>query len=132
MKYLKLTDLLTQASLMLTSLVLVFIDGEGEIAFVLFYFVLGGWQLLSYIIHLFFADASWYHKKNRVRYGKALAWTIGVLIASILLSATQLPFIFYFMYALLFISPLYAIGYLILVLRELQTIQRKAFIHLKN
>jgi hypothetical protein len=132
MKYLKLTDLLTQATLLLTSLLLVIMDREGSVAFVLFYFVLGGWQLLSYLIHLFFADESWYHKKNRKRYGKTLAWTVGTFIASLLLSATQWPFIFYFMYALLVISPLYAIGYFIIVYRELQTIQRKAFIHLKN
>jgi hypothetical protein len=132
MKFLKLTDLFTQAVLMLTCLVIVFTTGEAETAFILFYFVLGGWQLLSYLIHFLFYEESWYHKKTRNLYGKTLLCTVAGLIASLFLSATREPFLLYFLYALLFITPLYAIGYFIIVYRELQTIQRKAFIHLKN
>ncbi len=132
MKFMKQTDLLTQATLLLTSLVLLCFEQERQNAFVLFYFILGGWQLLSFIIQLFFSGESWYHKKYRNRYGKTVAWTLAGILGTTLLSITQLPFLMYYLIAMLFVTPVYALGYLMICYRELQTIQRKELIHLKN
>ncbi len=132
MKYFKLTDLLTQATLMLTSLLLLCFDQVRENAFVLFYFILGGWQFLSFTIHQFAMGESWYHRKHRLLYGKTIGLTFAGFIGLLLLTFFQVTFLFYFLWAVLFITPVYALGYLIISYRELQTIQRKELIHLKN
>jgi hypothetical protein len=132
MKYFKLTDLLTQATLILTSLVLLCFDQAQENAFMLFYFILGGWQFLSFTIHQFAIRESWYHRKHRLIYGRTIGLTFAGFIFSFLLSFSQVPFLFYYLWAALFITPLYALGYLIISYREIQTIQRKELIHLKN
>ena len=132
MKYFKLADLLTQTTLMLTSLVLLCIDQERQNAFVLFYFILGGWQFLSFTIHQFAIRESWYHRKHRLFYGRTIGLTFAGFIGSLFLSYFQVPFLFYYLWAAVFITPLYALGYLIIGYRELQTIQRKELIHLKN
>jgi hypothetical protein len=132
MKYFKLTDLLTQATLMLTTLVLLCFDQVWENAFVLFYFILGGWQFLSFTIHQFAIGESWYHRKHRLLYGRTIGLTFAGCIVSLLLIFFQVPFFFYYLWASLFITPLYALGYLIISYRELQTIYRKELIHLKN
>lgn len=132
MKYFKLTDLLTQATLILTSLVLLCFDQERHNAFVLFYFILGGWQLLSFLLQLFYAGESWYHRKYRVLYGKAIAWTFAGIVISLFLMIIEAPLLLFYLMAISYISPLYALGYLILSFREMQTMQRKELIHLKN
>jgi hypothetical protein len=132
MKYFKLTDLLTQATLMLTTLVLLCFDQVWENAFVLFYFILGGWQFLSFTIHQFAIGESWYHRKHRLLYGRTIGLTFAGCIVSLLLIFFQVPFFFYYLWASLFITPFYALGYLIISYRELQTIHRKELIHLKN
>jgi hypothetical protein len=132
MKYVKLADLLTQATLMLTSLLLLCFDQEWENAFVLFYFILGGWQFLSFTIHQFAVSESWYHRKHRLIYGRTIGLTFAGFIGLLFLSYFQVPLLFYFLWAALFITPVYALGYLIIGYRELQSIQRKELIHLKN
>lgn len=132
MKYFKLTDLLTQATLMMTTLVLLCFDQVWENAFVLFYYILGGWQFLSFTVHQFAIGESWYHRKYRLLYGRTIGLTFAGCIVSLLLGFFQVPFLFYYLWAALFITPLYALGYLIISYRELQTIQRKELIHLKN
>jgi len=132
MKYIKLTDLLTQATLMLTSLLLLCLDQERQNVFVLFYFILGGWQFLSFTAHQFAAGESWYHRKHRLIYGKTIGLTFAGFTGLLLLTFIQVPFLFYYLWAVMFITPLYALGYLIISYRELQTIQRKELIHLKN
>ncbi len=132
MKFYKLADLLIQVALALTSLLLLLLDDWSGKAFLLFYFILGGWQLLSFTLHQFASGQSWYHQKHRLIYGKTIAWTITGLIGALLLSYLQVPLLLYYMWLVLLITPLYAIGYLIISYRELQTIQRKELIHLKN
>lgn len=132
MKYFKLADLLTQTTLMLTSLVLLCFDQAWENAFVLFYFILGGWQFLSFTLHQFAVRESWYHRKHRLFYGRTIGLTFAGFIGSLLLSYFQVPLLFYYLWAAMFITPLYALGYLIIGYLEIQTIQRKELIHLKN
>lgn len=132
MKYTKLTDLVGQGLLLLTTLLLLLLDKEKEHALVLFYFGLGGWQFLSFLIHLFVDPDSGYHEKKRMLYGKALLWTIVGLVVSFILSYSGFPLLFYYLFALLFITPIYALAYLIISFREIQSITRKELIHLKN
>ena len=132
MKFFKQTDLLTQATLILTGLVLLCVEQERQHVFVLFYLILGGWQLFSFLIQLLFSGESWYHKKYRNRYGKTVAWTLAGIPGAALLSITQWPVLFFYLFAMLFVTPVYALGYLVICYRELQTIQRKELIHLKN
>lgn len=132
MKFIKLTDLLTQAALLLTSLVLVCFEREQQTAFFLFYYILGGWQLISFMIQLFIGGKSWYHKKYRNLYGKTVLWTLAGILVALLLSSTGFPLLVFYLMAMLYVTPLYAIGYLLICIREFQTIQRKELIHLKN
>lgn len=132
MKYFKLTDLLGQGILVLASLVLLLGKGLAEEVFFLFYFVLGGWQFLSFLVHLFLDTESWYHRKHRLFYGKTIAWTIAAAAGSFLLSLSGTPLFIFYLYVVLFITPLYAIAYGIISYREWQTILRKELIHLKN
>lgn len=132
MKYFKLTDLLVQGFLLLASLLLLLIRGPEEEVLVLFYFVLGGWQLLSFLIHLLVSTESWYHQRHRLMYGKTVAWTMVAAAGSFLLSLAGTPLILFYLFALLFISPLYAVAYGIISYREWQTMLRKELIHLKN
>lgn len=132
MKYAKLTDLSGQGLLLLTTLLLLLLDSEKEHALVLFYFVFGGWQFLSFLIHLFIDPDSGFHQKNRMIYGKILLWTILGLVVSFILSYSGFPLLFYYLFALLFVTPFYALAYLIISYREYQSIVRKELIHLKN
>lgn len=132
MKYAKLTDLIGQGLLLLTTLLLLLFDSEKQNAFFVFYFVLGGWQFLSFLIHLFVDPDSGYHEKKRMLYGKALLWAMVGLVVSFILSYSGFPLLFYYLFALLFVTPFYALAYLIISYREIQSITRKELIHLKN
>lgn len=132
MKYAKFTDLTGQGLLLLTTLLLLLFDNEKEHALVLFYFVLGGWQFLSFLIHLFVDPDSGFHQKNRILYGKTLLWTMMGLVVSFILSYSGFPLLFYYLFALLFVTPFYALAYLFISYREFQSISRKELIHLKN
>lgn len=132
MKYAKLTDLIGQGLLLLTTLLLLLFDSEKENALILFYYVLGGWQFLSFLIHLFVNPDSWFHQKNRMLYGKTILWTIVGLVGSFMLSFTGIPLLIYYLYAVVFITPLYALAYMMISYRECQSIARKELIHLKN
>ena len=128
MKYIKLTDLLTQSFLILLVLTLLLSGTDSGTIFQLFYFVLGGWQLASFLIQLCITRESWYLQRQRVLYGKTVAWTV----AGALLICTGFPFALLYLWAILFITPLYAIWYLIISFRELQAMRMKELIHLKN
>lgn len=132
MKYAKLTDLIGQGLLLLTTLLLLLFDSEKQHAFFLFYFVLGGWQFLSFLIHLLADPDCGYHQKNRMLYGKTILWTIVGLVGSFMLSFTGIPLLIYYLYAVVFITPLYALAYMMISYRECQSIARKELIHLKN
>lgn len=129
MKFLKQTDLLTQASLFLASLVLFCFDNERKVAFTIFYGILAAWQLLSFLIHLFFSGKSWYHKKYRSLYGET-----GLALLVLLLGGASLfPFAAFYFTLLFFAAiPVYVSWYLVIATRELLTIRRKELIHLKN
>lgn len=131
MKYVKLTDLLLQGMLLLTSLLLLLSKGVEE-AFVLFYFVLGGWQLLSFLIHLMINTESWYHRRYRLFYGKTIAVTFALAAVFFLLNVAGNSLLLYYLFALLFITPLYAVVYGIISYREWKSMLRKELIHLKN
>ncbi len=132
MKYFKLIDLLGQGILLLSTLILLLNKGLAEEVFFLFYFVLGGWQFFSYLIHLFIDTESWYHRKQRFYYGKTIAWTVVAAVVSFLLSFTGIPLFFLYLYTVLFITPMYAAAYAIISYREWKTLKLKELIHLKN
>ncbi|MBI3137303.1 MAG: hypothetical protein HYZ15_01825 [Sphingobacteriales bacterium] len=129
MKFFKLTDLLTQAALFLAGLTLFCFDGERAVAVTIFYGILTTWQLLSFILHLFFSRESWYHKKYRTLYAETGLALLVLLAGGVFL----FPFASLYFITLLFAAtPLYITWYMVIVTRELQLIRRKELIHLKN
>ncbi len=76
MKPFKIIDVTVQVALAFVALLL-----WNEYSFVVFYFVLGGWQVLSCLVHL-----AVYGRQERSRgrraYEKTLAWVAGIAAAS--------------------------------------------------
>jgi hypothetical protein len=132
MKTFKIVDLWWQV-LALVAAILVYV-GPNKIAsdglFVM-YFMVGGAQLFSFLIHLFFAEKAWYHKKDRIAYGKVIIWTflLGLLLWFLLEIIPALTLIFFG--ASLFVTPFFAIWYFSIGLTELRTMRNKELVHLK-
>lgn len=129
MKYIKLTDLLTQCFLILLAVVLLLTEPSWSAAFQAFYFFLGGWQLISFLIQLFFSRESWYQQRPRLQYGITICCTIA---GALLLGTVGIPFVLIYLWAVVFITPFFAGWYLYISFRELQIIRLKELIHLKN
>jgi len=88
------------------------------------YFIVGGWQLLSCLIHGFFQE-HFYPVKGRRFYLISLAV---VFIWAIISIAGQVAF---FLYFLLFCSPLMAIWYCFICYKELKLYEQREWIQLK-
>lgn len=129
MKLFKLTDLLTQAALFLAGLVLFFWEWERAAAVTIFYGILVAWQLLSFLLHLFFSRESWYHKKYRTLYAETGLVLLVLLAGGVFLFPIATLYFIYLFFAAI---PLYVTWYMVIVTRELQLIRRKELIHLKN
>lgn len=89
-------DYFMQILIIVTALIFLVIDGYEYVSFLIFYFGLGGWQLLSFFVHL----------KRRIKnqrlirlYAKSILWTliIGVMCVSVLF-VHEVGYIFLIMY----------------------------------
>ncbi len=89
------------------------------------YFLVGGWQVLSFFTHVFLSK-HYYPLKQRDYYGYTL---LCLLIFGIIISI--IGGIFVFLVMLLFISPILAIWYATICDLEIKRLRNKALIHLK-
>jgi hypothetical protein len=95
--------------------------------FIIGYFVTGGWQVISMIVHA--VDGTFAGKgTTRYNYHWVVAIVIGIALLSLVLKAEALLMIFF---VLVFIAPLMAIYYSWLCGNELSTLRKREFIHLK-
>lgn len=113
MKAFKTADCVIQGLLMLAGLFFALQANSLHLDIGLFlgYFLVGGWQIISVIVHFFYESP--YKKKMRRIY----LITLGILILVLLLS---LPIggIVIIMFSLLFFSPVMAVYYLVTCIRE--------------
>ena len=120
MRLFKCIDLWMQVSLITACI----ITSLMEPAFFLFsYFIVGGWQIFSCIVH-YFSSGRFIPVAQRRRYIRLIGW---LCIAGILLT----PVILYFLFALLFISPFLAIVYVFICYQEMRLLNHRMLIHLK-
>lgn len=129
MKLFKHTDLAVQVAIVLAGLLYLAFQ-SSDFNFIFLYFVTGGWQIFSLLIHLTFNE-SWVSKRQRNTYGKTILWTAIIGIISWLLIAVGVSAVIFYLGALLVISPFFAIWYFVIGLSELNSIRKKELIHLK-
>ena len=129
MKQLKTKKLLQiDISIQVSILILTFfaiVATELGFAFMLFYFLLGGYQLLSFMLHYLFRKKR--NGKTAVYAKLILIALIGLVICILLQSIPQLEFIPIFLYLviLLFLGPFLALYYLIISVIDLQEIKKQ-------
>jgi hypothetical protein len=130
MKSLKIADLFMQVMLFCAGMIYMFVPSHGSVNFFCVYYWVGGWQLFSCLVH-------WIGKKNlimydqRVNYGKTMLWLLGIGLICFALIWVEVPAIIFYLGALLFISPVFAVWYFMICLRELDLIKNRELVHLK-
>lgn len=129
MKQLKTKKLLQiDISIQVVILILTFfaiVASELGYAFMLFYFVLGGYQLLSFALHYLIRKK---RNGNTAVYTKLIfTVVIGFVICILLQFIPQLEFmpIFLYLVILLFLGPFLALYYLIISVIDLQEIKKQ-------
>ena len=129
MKQLKTKKLLQiDISIQVSILILTFfaiVATELGYAFMLFYFVLGGYQLLSFALHYLIRKK---RNGNTAVYAKLIfTVVIGFVICILLQFIPQLEFmpIFLYLVILLFLGPFLALYYLIISVIDLQEIKKQ-------
>jgi len=95
------------------------------------YFVVGGWQLLSMLIHMANND-KYIRSSNRKIYEKMILWILIIGVLSLLLTLLEMPILIFYLYAMLIFSPVLAIYYQVVCYIEYRLLIKRAFIHLKN
>ncbi|HMR91018.1 MAG TPA: hypothetical protein PKC69_01835 [Chitinophagaceae bacterium] len=101
MKSFKLFDLWIQATI--TALTVVYILTTSVENFILLYFFIGGWQVISTLVHL--------AHKGRYTAAKDRKYYQNALFVTVILAVVSLPFWIFFGFALLFVSPFMAVWY---------------------
>ena len=120
MKIFKIIDCWIQLLLIIGCTVYAFYDHD----FVLYaYFVVGGCQVLSCLIHLAFPN-HFFSTTDRNYYNKTLLITL-------ILGVVTIPVCLIFGFGLLFASPLLAIWYTSICFKETKILKHKAFVHIK-
>jgi hypothetical protein len=129
MKQLKTKKILQiDISIQVSILILTFfaiVATELGYAFMLFYFLLGGYQLLSFMLHYLIRKK---RNGNTAVYAKLiLTALIGLVICILLQSIPQFEFMPLFLYLiiLLFLGPFLALYYLIISVIDLQEIKKQ-------
>lgn len=119
----KKIDVAGQLLLAATALVILAADDYGGAAFVFGYFALGGWQLLSTLVHGLNSGA-FFRSPMRRSYEKALLWIfiIGIVTAPV--------FLFYLM-AMLVAGPIMAIYYMIVCTDEITLLRKREMVHIR-
>jgi hypothetical protein len=129
MKLLKLADLLIQLIISTGCIVWGIIKNDLQILLYL-YFILGGWQLLSFLAH-YVTGANWANRVERKRYARTILWIAIVGAICYLLLLAEFPLIVFYLIAMLIVSPVLACWYFVIGLTECRTIRHRELIHLK-
>jgi hypothetical protein len=87
------------------------------------YFFVGGWQVLSFLLHHFFVG-TYFAARGRRYYGKTL-------LVVFLLGIISLPIWMIFGFALLIFSPFMAAWYASVCFTEIKLLEEKELVHLK-
>lgn len=116
MKRFKMIDWVTSVVLIAGFLLASLVRKDGT--FIVGYFVVGAWQVVSMIVH---ATNGWFTTRGGTRY-------IYHRIMALLIGLMPLLFVFWF---LLYLAPLLALWYTAICWQELQFMRKRAFIHLK-
>ena len=91
------------------------------------YFIVGGWQLMSAVIHLVF-------RRNYLQ-AKARGYYTIIAVSLVLLGLLQLAFpgslIIIYGYFMLLCSPFLALWYICICYEEKRWLEHRAFVHLK-
>jgi hypothetical protein len=97
----------------------------GELQFLAGYFVVGAWQILSMLVHVW---TGWFgENKKRIRYHRIV---IGCLVTA-LVGIFVYPFLWFAALVLLFAAPIMAIYYCILCFDEISLMTRRPLAQLK-
>lgn len=128
MKRLKEIDVTIQILLIAGS----FIYGVviADYRFILGYFVVGGWQLLSCLLHAV-SPYPYLPSPARRSYLLTLLWTFGLGVLSLAVNSFSHGFILLFLFALLFVSPFYAIWYTYICAEETGRMRQRELIQLR-
>lgn len=123
MKTYKLYDLLISIALMVIFLVISLL--QKDYTFLIGYFVVGGWQLISMIVHIYY---NWFTQQGGKRY--YYTWSVFIIIAIAVLGLIIYPFLL-ILYFMLFASPFMAIYYAWICYTEVRVIYKHELIQLK-
>lgn len=123
MKKFKLYDLLV--NLLLIFLFLIISLFRKDYTFLIGYFVVGAWQLISILIHAYY---KWFTQAKSRRYYYSSA--VVCIIITALLGFIFYPFLL-LLYLMLFAAPLLALYYVWICYTEIRIIYRHELIQLK-
>ena len=117
-------DITIQVSILILTFFAI-VASELGYAFMLFYFVLGGYQLLSFALHYLLRKNR--NGKTAVYANLILTAFIGLVICILLQFMLQLEFmpIFLYLVILLFLGPCLALYYLIISVIDLKEIKKQ-------
>lgn len=116
MKIVKQIDL--SISIMLIAGFSIYCIYDPEIAFPA-YFIVGGWQVISMLVHVF---AGWFTEKNSVR--RVYHWFTFIVIAMGCLTSVVYIFGIVF-FIMLFAAPICAIIYCLICYNELKSMEKR-------
>ena len=134
MKAFRITDLIVQLVLIIAGIVYGIVELIGEPHFfIYFYFIVGGWQLVSFSFHYFFCTPTIFYS-GRMFYGKLCMAVIGIaiVICALCFIASELIWLLLvYGFAMLWLSPLLAFYYFYICWKEYHVIIKRELIHLK-
>ncbi|MCG2616464.1 hypothetical protein LZZ85_19345 [Terrimonas sp. NA20] len=122
MKLFKKIDFWIQVILIAGSLIFIAFEPSD---FITTYFIVGGWQLFSCIIHVSLTGHFISHRWRTLYYRTLL----GLVISTLLLYVTGLVLLLLFL--MVFLPPVLACWYAFTCSEENDLLMKKAFIHLK-
>ncbi len=124
MKKFKKTDCFISSLLIAGFTVMSFVN--MDCTFIIGYFVVGGWQVLSMIVHAAFG---WF--TNGYSYRSIYQYLVLGIIVMALLGLIIKPFLFILAFPLLFAAPVMAIYYTWICYYELNTIMKRPLSYVK-
>ena len=104
MKIIKQTDVAISLSLIILFVIMGLINGDAT--FLIGYFVVGGWQVISMIVHTL---KGWFTNKNSSRY--IYHWVVCCIIITGLTGLIEPFFLALFAYTMLLAAPVMALYY---------------------
>lgn len=91
-----------------------------DFTFLIGYFVVGGWQVISMLIHAF---NGWFTETGSKRY--IYHWIVVITIMIVLLGFAVYPILIYLLFILLFVSPFMALYYTWLCFDEIRKMNQR-------